>query len=735
MNNLIDVIIPVYRGLQDVIDCLDSVKSSFNQSEYELIVIDDCSPDPAVSALLQERFNQGEFTLLVNQENLGFVATVNRGMQLHPERDVLLLNSDTLVVNDWLDRIANAAYAAPNVATVTPFSNNATICSYPKFCQDNNLPYNTSLKTLDALCAATNAGDAVDVPTGVGFCMYIRRAILDKIGYFDVETFGKGYGEENDFCQRAIQAGWVNRFALDVFVQHTGNVSFGDEHNELKHTALAKLLEHHPHYEHEVQQHVAQDPAHQARIKIWLASLTQGELPIVVHVTHNRGGGTLRFINELSEDIRTQCLPLMLMPSIKKPGQLVLTQLTPSEDGLSSEESDYSLYIAEAETLLTILKYIPVAGFHFHHMLDIPHWVMFVPKQMMLPWLVSLHDYYYICDSISLTNEAGEFSQAEQLNIDESWTQPFSSLLQEAKACIAPSDSCKAFYQQAFPSANLVTIYHEQGRYLKHDQFKVSGIEPKRNQPLHVVVIGALGKIKGADLLEESALLCAQNNVDIQFNLIGYAYRDLVTTPKSTLTVSGRYSDHELLDRLTSLKQAGKVDVIWFTSRCPETYSYTLSSAIEAGLPIIAPNIGAFPERLFGRCNSWVIPWDADAEFVVKQLADLAAYGDSSPALSNFTSKTAPSNSYNAYQYSTDYWSLLEQKAGFKQSPNINQIQLKEWLAAALPYTCDMPSADQAVRRRLLTTLYYLRGLPVLRQIVKRIPLSFQRRVRNFFAK
>ena len=85
----VNIIIPVYRGLKDVQDCLESVYSANYKTPYEIIVIDDCSPEPAVSAYLKEEADKNNFTLLINEENLGFVATVNRGMQLHPERDVL----------------------------------------------------------------------------------------------------------------------------------------------------------------------------------------------------------------------------------------------------------------------------------------------------------------------------------------------------------------------------------------------------------------------------------------------------------------------------------------------------------------------------------------------------------------------------------------------------------------------------------------------------------------------
>ena len=86
---------------------------------------------PAIAQYLRELAAQRRITLLANEANAGFVQSVNRGMALHGDRDVVLLNSDTEVANDWLGRLHAAAHSAPGVATVTPFSNNATICSYP----------------------------------------------------------------------------------------------------------------------------------------------------------------------------------------------------------------------------------------------------------------------------------------------------------------------------------------------------------------------------------------------------------------------------------------------------------------------------------------------------------------------------------------------------------------------------------------------------------------------------
>src|SRR5258707_8983466 len=80
---------------------------------------------------------------------------------------------------------------------------------------------------LDAAFATANRGLSAEIPTAVGFCMYIRRRCLDRVGAFDEERYGAGYGEEVDFCMRAARAGFRHMVAADVFVRHVGEVSFG----------------------------------------------------------------------------------------------------------------------------------------------------------------------------------------------------------------------------------------------------------------------------------------------------------------------------------------------------------------------------------------------------------------------------------------------------------------------------------------------------------------------------
>ena len=108
-KSVVDIIIPVYRGLAETRRCLESVLAFPQRTAYEIVVVDDCSPEPELSAWLRELAETGAITLLENPVNTGFVNAVNRGMILHPDRDVVLLNSDTEVHGDWLDRLRRCA--------------------------------------------------------------------------------------------------------------------------------------------------------------------------------------------------------------------------------------------------------------------------------------------------------------------------------------------------------------------------------------------------------------------------------------------------------------------------------------------------------------------------------------------------------------------------------------------------------------------------------------------------
>jgi GT2 family glycosyltransferase len=277
---VVEIVVPVYGNLRLVQRCLHSVQASTGTAAMHITVINDASPDLAVRTWLNAfALANPEVTVIENSRNLGFVETVNLGMRLAGRRDVVLLNSDTEVANDWLDRLRAAALSHDGAGTVTPFSNNATICSYPKFCEDNPLLPGHDTASTDRLVAQVNPGKVVDIPTAVGFCMYIRRACLDAVGDFDAASFGAGYGEENDFCLRATALGWRHLHALDVFVYHEGGASFKESRFALQARALETIRRLHPGYEDLIREFVQRDPARPFRAAIDQAR-APGEAPL-----------------------------------------------------------------------------------------------------------------------------------------------------------------------------------------------------------------------------------------------------------------------------------------------------------------------------------------------------------------------------------------------------------------------------------------------------------------------
>ncbi len=292
-NPPIRIIVPVYRDVDATRACLESLAASDLPANCTVAVYDDCSPEPEVSALCAEFCRERGWALTVNAENLGFVATVNIGFDSSAS-DVILLNSDTRVHGDWVQRLNRCAYADDTTGTVTPFSNDATICSYPVFQAANELPPGWTAAALDGLFARANGGQRQVLPTAVGFCMYIRRDCLEDVGQFDEENFGRGYGEECDFSMRAVKQGWSNQLAADVFVYHQGGASFQSESDDLKAQADSAMVRLHPEWGNLVEDFLIEDSLYPLRKNVDLQRLT--ERPADVEVVLSEQGRYARAI-------------------------------------------------------------------------------------------------------------------------------------------------------------------------------------------------------------------------------------------------------------------------------------------------------------------------------------------------------------------------------------------------------------------------------------------------------
>jgi GT2 family glycosyltransferase/glycosyltransferase involved in cell wall biosynthesis len=713
----IDVIIPVYEGFSEVRNCIQSVLLSSNHCAYRIVAIDDGSPSDLIKTYLRQLAEAGRVELLVNEQNQGFVKTVNRGMRLHSDNDVLLLNSDTVVANNWLDRLQAAAYSDQSVGTVTPFSNNAEICSFPRLCRDNALLSDTNVAQVDAILSESLSGRTVEIPTAVGFCMYIKRSCLEDVGYFDAELFQQGYGEENDFCLRARSQGWRNVLAADCFVYHAGGVSFSSRKQKLVERAMRILDEKYPGYHAEVAAHIRADPAYALRCKGLIDILKVDSRKKVLALTHQMGGGTEKHVRELSD-----CVDAKLAVVVLKPFKGTVFRLTlGTDDDMPGLCFDWSTEYGRA-SLLRLLSVLGIARLHIHHTMGFEWMLDELLDSLVLPYDITLHDYFLIDGNPTLTDPLGMY-QAERerrgrgsnspvfLQTDaavEEWRQDMQRLLDGAKRVFVPSRAALDIYRSYYHLPQALVSWHAD--MLGVESLPVRAPARTRGaETLRVLVIGALGLEKGADLLEQVAMLASGS--DIEFILLGYAYRPLDRAVRTL----GAYRDAQI-DALITAQEA---DLIWFPCRWPETYSYTLSAALRSGLPLLVPDIGSFPERVEGRPLTWVQAWDSTPEQYLEKFVSvrgqLAALTD---VREHDWSIPVPT----IFSYDNDY------AVGASAPPAETQFSLEnvqQHLAAV-----DDPG-ETGSRRRLLVLLLRLKSLPALAWLVRLIPYKLQRAIKR----
>jgi GT2 family glycosyltransferase/glycosyltransferase involved in cell wall biosynthesis len=222
------VCIPVYGAPELFAECLTNVLAH-TSVDVPILIVDDASPDPAIGEFVRSLADTLAHSVfyLRQPRNLGFPGNVNAGFLAAAPADVVVLNSDCVVAEGWLEGLRRAAYSDALVATASALTNHGTILSAPTRNRPQpSIPQDQTLEhTADAV-RSLSLRFYPHLPTAIGHCMYIRRHALDLVGEFDL-AFSPGYGEEVDFSQRCVLQGLVHVAADDVFVLHHAGGSFG----------------------------------------------------------------------------------------------------------------------------------------------------------------------------------------------------------------------------------------------------------------------------------------------------------------------------------------------------------------------------------------------------------------------------------------------------------------------------------------------------------------------------
>ncbi len=240
----IDIVVCVHNALEDVRLCLEAAWTCLLPSQ-RIIIVNDRS-DEATTAFLRD-FARGrdQVSLIENDENLGYTRSANRGLAAGAADFRILLNSDTIVSTNWALKLLDAASRNDRIGIVGPLSNAAGAQSIPqikakgKNTAINLLPPDVTPSDLDLACETWSDGDLVPrVPLVHGFCFGIKKEVIERVGFFDEENFKLFYGEENDYCFRAVAAGFELAVATNTFVYHRKSRSI-DEEKRVVHMAEA----------------------------------------------------------------------------------------------------------------------------------------------------------------------------------------------------------------------------------------------------------------------------------------------------------------------------------------------------------------------------------------------------------------------------------------------------------------------------------------------------------------
>jgi GT2 family glycosyltransferase/glycosyltransferase involved in cell wall biosynthesis len=619
-------------------------------------VIDDASPDQPVRDLVDQfASSPASFPIsaLHNEENLGFVGTVNRGLRC-ARGDVVILNSDTAVTEGWLDRLAAAA-ALPDVATVTPLTSHGSICTMPASVIDA-FALESANPRIDE-CATFVARHSLhlrpELISGVGFCMYVTRAALDLCGLLDEETFGRGYGEEVDFCLRASRVGLRHLAEDSTFVYHRGGVSFGEYQSEGWARSSAIIDERYPFFRPSNTHERQHDP-----LRVSFAALELGlhqrddARPHVLHLLHSppgATGGTEKYVASLVRSMEEEFDFSVIYPVASG---FVLRALWNIEGerveqefllpGAFNQVTQMYDEVSRA-ALVAALDLFAFDAVHVHNLIGFSLAPLDALRDFPGPVVCSVHDLFLACPNFSLLYKKSDpCGIPEDLsvcgrcladvaaqpmpgsppmpNISVDYLNAFrskvGSLLDVVDHWVFPSQSAADYFLRVYePDAARIEI-------IEHGSIIRLGRRPPEpdeqlllEEPLRVAFVGIGWSKKGLEAANQLGEAFRDSSVEI------HHFGPLKEPASPELHAHGPY-DNELLPDL--LHRAG-IQVVLLPGAYAETFGIVMSESMAAGVPVIGATYGALGERIRAFGAGWTIdPTDIDGIRVLIERLDQA---------------------------------------------------------------------------------------------------------------
>lgn len=623
----VTIIVPIYNAPDDVAVCIERLLE-YTPDFARILLIDDCSPDPRVSDILDQHRGADRIEVLTNSENLGFTRTVNRGIALAGDDDVVLLNSDARVTPGWLEGMLEAAASSPRIATVTAMSDRAGAFSAPAIGNDNPLPDGVDEIAYARAFRRRSVGVYPRVPTGNGFCMWISRLCIEEIGPLDEEAFPRGYGEENDFCMRGGRAGWIHVIDDRTYVFHDRSKSFGESKADLMAAGRAVVDSRYPEYKRAISVFRDSPEIALARNRAYLAQADTVKdpvvLPRVLYVISTTTGGTPQTNADLMNALGDAVEPWVLRCDSR-----VIT-LSRMVDGVLREVCNHEL----RDRLEPIRHFSPeydgvVASWLRQYDFDVVHvrhllWHSLslpnIAKQLGAKVVVSFHDYYALSPNLKLIDDRGtylgdEFIESGSVYRDRGWPERshplpsgdwlqwwqerFWSAISMSDAFVTTSVSARALIISRFPEMD-----PERFKVIEHgrdfDSFRHVAARPLYGEPIRILVPGGISAAKGAEILREIA--DADTLGQVEWHILG-PIAEKFDSEGSRIVYHGPYKRENFGDLVEKIApHAGVVLSIW-----DETYCHTLTEMWSVGLPVFVLDFPNVAQRVRRFSAGWVL--------------------------------------------------------------------------------------------------------------------------------
>lgn len=624
------VVVPVFNGWPAVEACIESLLET-TPDDVAIRVIDDASTEPRLLHWLDDLADRSieRLELVRNPRNKGYLETVNEALE-SIEGDIVVANSDTRFTSAWLSALCAVA-GDPDIGIANPISDNATILSVP------------GLGDASAACLAelreAFRSSWYELPTAVGFCMYIKRETIEAVGGFDA-LFDPGYGEECDYAMRVRQAGLKIAAVPASVVFHEGSQSFGERAVELQRSHEQLLSLKWPAYHREVLHFAQWNPIRAIREFIE-GSESKAETR-VLHVLHELDylGGIELFTKELLSRFSPETEHVVLCPGVVQDpwADFSETSLAPNVrvlrfDLRRTPHPNMALRIpagtAHAELDRMFTRIVGGGHFncvHFHTLVRLGTltWPK-ICRSLDVPYLLAAHEFFPLCHDYNMIFAHGDGrpcgkvicheddddclacigsrfqSLGEPLpqllrNRRESWKE----ILYGAERVLSNGPLVTRSLTEAYGSALRESI-REFEPYFYRRAPSSTPLQLTDDETLRVAYLGAFSPRKGGGVFLAVAEMLKEK--PFRFTVIGNAQESIRgDLERSGLPWLGAYLPSQLDELLSD------VDIVVQAAIWDETYSITLSEAWDRGRPVVAPANGAYLDRITHGENGWLYP-------------------------------------------------------------------------------------------------------------------------------